>query len=79
MLKNEDLYADELAFAIGSPREVSTSSLPFIFTDVTRNNQNMRVGTSGSSTIIYAFVNTNTLVISSSTEGILALRGGILR
>lgn len=79
MLKNENLYADEIANAVGSPREVSTSSLPFIFTDVTRNNQNMRVGTSGSSTVIYAFVNTTTLVISSSTEGILALRGGILR
>ncbi len=79
MLKNENLYADELAFAVGSPREVSTSSLPFMFTDVTRNNQNMRVGTSGSSTIIYAFINTNTLVISSSTEGILALRGAILK
>lgn len=78
MLKNESVYADELALAVSSPRETGTSSLPFTFTDVTLNNQNMRVGTSGSSTLIYGFVNTNALVVSSSTEGILALRG-ILR
>ncbi len=78
MIKNESLYADELALAVGSPRDTGTSSVPFTFTDVTLNNQNMRVGISGSSTLVYGFVNTTTLVVSSSTEGILALRG-ILR
>lgn len=79
MIKNEQTYADELARAVGSPRDASTTTPPFAFTDVTINNQNMRVGTSGSSTIVYAFVNMKTLLISSSTEGILALRGAILR
>lgn len=79
MLKNEQRYADELARAVGSPRDTSTTTPPFAFTDITINNQNMRVGTSGSSTVVYAFVNMKTLLISSSTEGILALRGAILR
>lgn len=79
MLKNEQKYADELARAVGSPRDTSTTTPPFYFMDVTMNNQNMRVGTSGSSTIVYAFVNTKLLLISSSAEGILALRGAILR
>lgn len=79
MLKNEQRYADELAKALGVPRDTSTTTPPFSFTDVTINNQNMRVGTSASSTIVYAFVNAKTLLISASTEGILALRGAILR
>ena len=79
MLKNESAYADELAKAVGSPRDTSTTSMPFMFTDVTLNNQNMRVGTTGSSTVVYAFVNTNTLVVSSTTEGILTLRSAILK
>jgi len=79
MIKNERAYADELALAVRSPRDTGTSSLPFIFTDVTLNNQNMRVGTSGSSTVVYAFINAEALVISSSTQGILALRGAILQ
>lgn len=79
MLKNESRYADEIATAVGSPRDMSsTTSLPFSFSDVTINNQNMRVGTSGSSTVVYAFVNTKYLLISKDTEGILSLRGGIL-
>jgi hypothetical protein len=79
MLKNEERYADELAYAVGSPRDTSTTTPPFSFTDVTINNQNMRVGVSGESTVVYAFVNTKVLLISSTTEGILALRGAILR
>lgn len=79
MLRNEDTFADELAAAVGSSRDTSTTSLPFIWTDVTINNQNMRVGTSGTNTVVYAFVNTKHLLISKTTEGILALRGAILR
>lgn len=79
MLKNEKEYADELASAVGSARDTSTTTPPFSFTDVTINNQNMRVGVSGTKTVVYAFVNTKILLISSSTEGILALRGAILR
>lgn len=79
MLKNESAYANDLAKAVGSPQEVGTTSVPFVFSDVTLNNQNMRVGVSGSSTVVYAFININTLAISSTTEGILTLRGGILK
>jgi hypothetical protein len=79
MLRNESLYADELALAVGSPRDTtSTTTLPFFFSDVTLSNQTMRVGTSGSSTVVYAFVNGATLLVSSSTSGILQLRSGIL-
>lgn len=79
MIKNEQKYADELADSVGSPRDSSsTTTPPFFFTDVTINNQNMRVGTSASSTVVYAFVNTKTLLFSSSTEGVLALRSAIL-
>ena len=78
MLRSEDLYADELANALGQARDMSTTTLPFMFKDVTLNNQNMRVGTSGSSTIIYAFIGTNTLVFASTTEGIISVRSKTL-
>ncbi len=78
MIKNEAEYADELALAVGSPRDISTTTPPFTFTDVTLNNQNMRVGSSGSSTIVYAFVNTGALLVASSTEAILTMRSAIL-
>lgn len=77
MIKNENQYADELAIAL-QVHETATTTPVYTFTDVTRNNQNMRVGSSGSSTVVYAFVNTKYLLISSSPEGILTLRGGIL-
>jgi hypothetical protein len=79
MLKNENRYADELAESVGSPRDTSTTTIPFAFSDVTMNNQNMRVGTSGSSSVVYAFVNTSHLLISPNKEGILSLRSAILR
>lgn len=79
MLRNENQYADEIASAVGAPRDTSTSTFPFMFTDVTINNQNMRVGTTGSSTVVYAFVNAKYLLISKTTEGILTLRSAILR
>lgn len=78
MIKNENLYADQMARAVGSPRDTGTSSEPFVFKDLTQNNQNMRVGTSGSSTVIYAFIGTNSVAVSSSTEGILSLRTRVL-
>jgi hypothetical protein len=78
MLNNESEYADDIAKVVGSARDTSTTTAPFIFTDTTISNQNMRVGTSGPSTVIYAFVDQSHLVISSTTEGILALRNAIL-
>lgn len=79
MIKNEDSYADEIAGAVGSARDTSTTTTPFVFSDITDNNQNMRIGTSGSSTVVYAFTNnTQTLLLSSTTEGILSLRSAIV-
>lgn len=79
MLKNESLYADDIAKAVGAPRDKDGGAPPFTFTDLTINNQNMRYGKSASSTVIYAFINTKALVIASTTEAILTLRGDILR
>lgn len=53
----------------------STSS----FSDITIANQNMRVWASGKTTVVYAFVGNNTVLISNSKEGILALKGAILK
>lgn len=53
-------------------------STEYIFSDITMSNQNMRVGTSVYGTVVYAFIGINTLVISSSPEGILSLRSSIL-
>lgn len=55
-------------------------SLPteYIFSDITISNQNMRVATSVYGTVVYAFIGTKKLVISKSTDGILALRSNIL-
>lgn len=108
MLKNESLYADELAKAVSIARDtkgvkketvitqtstttdgtatttiVATSSEvyfapPFVFTDITLSNQNMRRAVSASSTIVYAFLGTQAVVIASSTEGVLSLRGTVL-
>lgn len=48
------------------------------FTDITLSNQNMRVYTNGSTTVIYAFAGTKAVLISSTPEGILALKSAIL-
>lgn len=73
-----------------STRKVATSTaiviepkleLPeeYIFSDVTISNQNMRIAKSTSGTIVYAFIGSQRLVISTSTEGILALRSSLLQ
>lgn len=49
------------------------------FSDITINNQNMRMATTASGTVIYAFIGTQYLVISSSTDGILALKASKLQ
>lgn len=50
----------------------------YIFSDITISNQNMRVATTAYGTVAYAFIGTQKLVISSSTDGILSLRNSIL-
>ena len=79
MIKNEGDYANDIAQAVGSPSDAGTTTPSFTFLDTTINNQNMRVGNSASSTIVYAFINTQALVISSSTEGIFLLRSDVTR
>jgi hypothetical protein len=59
------------------PEEVSIPT-EYIFSDITISNQNMRVATTAYGTVAYAFIGTQKLVISSSTEGILSLRNNIL-
>jgi hypothetical protein len=78
MIKNESSFADDIAKAVGNGRDTSTTTPPFTFTDATITNQNMRVGTSGSSTVVYSFINDKALVIASSTANILSLRNAIL-
>lgn len=78
MIRNESIFADELAASVGSARDLSTSTLAFWFSDMTASNQNMRVGVSDDKTVAYAFLNSKTLLIASSTEGILMLRATAL-
>ena len=61
--------------------ETEETKLPetYIFSDITISNQNMRIATSAYGTVVYAFIGTQRLVISTSTEGILALRSSVLQ
>ncbi len=115
MIKNENLFADEIGRALGNTSvlkkeeqpattapiiatgTVSTStqntasstesaakvaqelSEEYIFSDITISNQNMRIAKSQHGTIVYAFIGSQRLVISTSTEGILALRSSLLQ
>ncbi|MCF7898649.1 MAG: hypothetical protein K9L31_01720 [Candidatus Pacebacteria bacterium] len=54
--------------------EVEELSTSYVFSDITLSNQNMRIATSIYGTVVYAFIGTNRLVISQSTDGILQLR-----
>lgn len=49
------------------------------FTNITLNNQNMRIWNYASGTVVYAFINTQTLAVSSSTNGILMLKNQSLQ
>lgn len=57
-------------------REEATTT--YLFYDVTISNQNMRLAKSMYGTVVYAFIGTQKLIISSSTDGILSLRNNIL-
>jgi hypothetical protein len=61
--------------ATENEEEVTT----YVFSDITMSNQNMRIATTIYGTVVYAFIGNQKLVISSSTEGILALRSSILQ
>ena len=49
------------------------------FKDVTVSNQNMRVWTSGKKKVVYAFASDKVVIISNSEDGVLAIKGVILR
>jgi hypothetical protein len=51
----------------------------YLFSDVTISNQNMRIAVSVKGTLVYAFIGTKNLAVSSSTNGILALRSKVLQ
>jgi hypothetical protein len=77
VFKNEDMFADSISNALELAPENRDG--PYVFTDVTLSNNNMRVGVSGSNTVVYAFVGKNSLLISTSTDGILKGAGAIIR
>lgn len=60
-------------------QEKDMTPIPFTFTDLTINNQNMRVGKSGENVMYYAFIENKAVVFSKTTEGILSLKNAILR
>ncbi len=49
------------------------------YSDLTIANQNMRVWNKGDKQVVYAFVGITALLISDTPEGILALKGAILK
>lgn len=77
VFKNEDLFADSISNALELAPENRNG--PYAFTDITLSNNNMRVGTSGSNTVVYAFVGKSALIISTSTDGVLKGAGAIIR
>lgn len=81
MLKNENAFAKELAplLKVKLDSQTGTTTPQLIFTDMTVSNQNMRVLSVGSSTLIYSFLNTDHLLLSTTPEGILAMRSAILK
>ena len=53
--------------------------IPPYYYDVTISNQNMRIWKNGIQTVVYAFVTTNKVAISRTTDGILTLKNAIIR
>lgn len=62
-----------------APVVIKEPQTEYIFSDITLNNQNIRVAKSAYGTVAYAFIETNKLVIASSPEGIISLRSRILK
>ena len=61
------------------PTTLTGSTLVPYFSDITISNQNMRVFTSSTHKVLYAFIGNNAVVISDSPEGILYLKSAILK
>lgn len=71
-VKHEDALAKAIARALPTGDIVGDS---FTFNDVTISNVTMRVGEAGSTTVAYAFIGTNKLIISTSSQGISSIAG----
>lgn len=65
--------------ATSTTTEIAQEPVGPYFKDVTIANQNMRVWTSGKQVVVYAFITTEKIAISGTTEGILALKSAIIR
>ena len=76
IIKNENSFAVDSAKLFNIELLDSTT---LNFEDTTIMNQNMRVLNTGSSTIIYTFINDNHLLLSTNTEGILQMRSAIIK
>ncbi len=79
MIRNETAVGADILASSNVRDDIATTSELLMFSDITRSNQNMRVASLGSSTVVYAFISETKLVFSTSTEGILSLRGAILQ
>ena len=60
-------------------QEVTTTPEVTPFKDITIDNQNMRIWTTPSHVIVYAFIEDKKVIISNTPEKILTLKGDILR
>lgn len=77
VVKNEGLFAESLANALDIPADFRSGA--YVFTDATVANNNMRVGKSGESSVVYSFIGSNAIVISTSTDGVVQASGAIIR
>lgn len=76
------IIKNENSFAVDSAKLFNielTSSSTLTFDDITIMNQNMRILNTGSSSIVYAFINDNHLLLSANTDGILQMRSAIIK
>lgn len=79
MIKNENQIAKDILSEDISKNTNATNTPNIKFSDETKSNQNMRVLTVGSSTLVYAFLNEKYLAVANSVENILQLRGAIIK
>lgn len=79
MLQNETQIAKEILAEELKKYENSTTTPSLVFSDDTKSNQNMRTLTVGSSTLVYAFIGDQYLVIANGSENILQIRSSIIK
>lgn len=63
----------------GNTSSTTPTTLAPYYYDVTIANQNMRVYKDGEVSVVYAFITTNKIAVSRTTEGILTLKSVIIR